>query len=77
METLFEAFLPMKVGPEVITWKKHLPKTRGHSNVVLSVISNEHQNVLLVSHQQKCSINRICGNFEIKSNYFGSVISEE
>ena len=38
------------------------------------IFSDEHQKVLPVSHQQKCSINGICGTFDIKSNYFGPVI---
>ena len=48
-----------------------------HSDAVLSIFSNEHQNVLPVNHQQKCVITGICSTFNIKSNYFGPVIPEK
>ena len=40
----------------------------------LSAFSNEHQNVPPVNHQQKCLINGICGVFDVKSNYFDSLV---
>ena len=41
---------------------------------VYSVLSNKHEKVQPVNHQQKCLINRICGTFDIKSDCFGPAI---
>ena len=40
----------------------------------LSIFSNEQQQVPPVNHKQKCLIKRICGTFDMKSNYYGPVI---
>ena len=40
----------------------------------LSVFSNKNENVPPVIHQQKCLVNGICGNFDIKSDYIDRLI---
>ena len=43
----------------------------------LSISSDEYQNVPPINHQQKCSVNGICGTSNMKSNDGGPVISKK
>ena len=70
----------------ISTQRKHLPQTSKtlplHDLVIamwfLSVLVTniKRYRLSIINHQQKWSINGICGNFDIKSNYFGPVITK-
>ena len=49
----------------------------GHGDVAFVYFSNEQQKLPPVNHQRKCLINRICGTFDIKPNYFDPVVPKK
>ena len=73
---MFGKLIEIVTPTKVITRREHLPwtsKIPPLRDVVIAMwflsISDEHQNVPPVNHQQKCLIKGgVCGTFDIKSN---------